>query len=108
VNSQEAPKSFVVNAFEQISQLLLNPYNARLGTIPKAFAVKHATALREIMGKNGAKLPNMSSKDVAKILQYCENSNQKTSGGSRTGANLLKSYSPWLAKFKIGDHAEVK
>ncbi|KAI8883147.1 hypothetical protein K501DRAFT_333495 [Backusella circina FSU 941] len=106
VSSQDTPKSFVVNAFDQISQLLLNPYNTRLGIIPKAFAIKYATELREMMGKNGSKLANLSSKDITKILNYCESSTQKTSSGSKTGANLLKSYSPWLAKFKIGDHVE--
>ncbi|KAG0180275.1 hypothetical protein DFQ29_000972 [Apophysomyces sp. BC1021] len=90
-------KASIESLFRQFSELLLNPNSKRMGTIPKAFAVRHASQLRELFGKDGSKLLNISRKDLGRIVKYYQTSiqNQKLPGA----AELLKSYSPWLAEF---------
>ncbi|KAI8329229.1 hypothetical protein BC941DRAFT_384857 [Chlamydoabsidia padenii] len=96
--------SFLEESYQQFCNLLLDPTNSRLGTIPKAFAVKHASQLREILGKNGSKIKTMSDKQHAKLLKYYQNSiqNQKLPGTP----DLLKSYSPWLSTFQSTNFKE--
>ncbi|KAF7728429.1 hypothetical protein EC973_006107 [Apophysomyces ossiformis] len=95
-------KAVIESLFHQFSELLLNPNSKRMGTIPRAFAIRHASQLRELFGKDGSKLLSMSKKDFAKIVKYYQTSiqNQKLPGPTE----LLKSYSPWLAEFHGANH----
>ncbi|KAG1019202.1 hypothetical protein G6F26_010314 [Rhizopus arrhizus] len=92
--------------FLYVIQLLLNPYSSRLGSIPKAFAQKHGRQLIELMGKNGSKLKKMNHDTLKKILVYVEDVIMKQKPSSRTGADLLKSYSPWLASYRSSEFDE--
>ncbi|KAI8098597.1 uncharacterized protein BX664DRAFT_288171 [Halteromyces radiatus] len=96
--------TFLDDAYQQFSDLLLNPTDSRFGTIPKAFAVKHASQLREILGKDGSSIRSMSDKQKSKLLKYYQTNiqNQKIPGAS----DLLRSYSPWLANFQSTNYKE--
>ncbi|CAO3576402.1 unnamed protein product [Absidia cylindrospora] len=96
--------TFLDDSYQQFCDLLLDPTNSKLGTIPKAFAVKHASQLREILGKNGSKIRTMSDRQRAKLMKYYQTNiqNQKLPGAPE----LLKSYSPWLSSFQSTNFKE--
>lgn len=93
--------------YQSFSQLLLNPYSSKLGSIPRAFAQKHGSHLIELMGRNGAKLKNLNRDILKKLAAYVDDVVMKQKPSSRSGADLLKSYSPWLASFKSSEFEEV-
>lgn len=105
--NENVNEEYMKALYEGFSQLLLNPYSSRLGSIPKAFAQKHGRQLIELMGKNGSKLKNMNHDTLKKILVYVEDVIMKQKPSSRTGADLLKSYSPWLASYRSSEFDEV-
>ncbi|ORX51884.1 hypothetical protein DM01DRAFT_1063713 [Hesseltinella vesiculosa] len=90
--------TFLEDAFEQFSNLVLNPSSTRLGTIPRAFAMKHGSQLRDLLGKNGSRMRNMSDAQRSKLIKYYQTNiqNDKWPGPPEQ----LRSYSPWLANFQ--------
>ncbi|KAG0227795.1 hypothetical protein BGW42_002714 [Actinomortierella wolfii] len=72
------------------------------GRLLKAFASKHASRLNSYCGTNGEKLARMSSKEFNQtILRYVRNEILMAEPRRQdSGADLLASYSPWLAKFQ--------
>ncbi|KAG2173613.1 hypothetical protein INT43_005031, partial [Umbelopsis isabellina] len=94
----------IISAFNELNQLLLNMKSNRLGPIPKAFALKHASQLYSICGRDGSKLSQMTTKEFRKFVKYYQSDiqNQKLPGSPE----LLKSYSPWLANFHHTNFAE--
>ncbi|KAL0088017.1 hypothetical protein F4703DRAFT_1975680 [Phycomyces blakesleeanus] len=94
----------IESEFKQFDELVLNPSNKRMGKISKAFAVKHASQLREFMGSNGKKIAKMSEKEAEKMRVYFNNyiTNEKLPGSP----NLLQSYSPWLSDFQSTNYEE--
>ncbi|CAO3672189.1 unnamed protein product [Umbelopsis ramanniana] len=94
----------ILGAFNDMNQLLLDLRNNRLGPIPKAFALKHASQLYSFCGRDGSKLTGMTSKEFRKLIKYYQSDiqNQKLPGAPE----LLKSYSPWLANFHYANFAE--
>ncbi|KAG1446515.1 hypothetical protein G6F56_009543 [Rhizopus delemar] len=101
-------EQFIEELFENFNQLLLNPYSSKLGTIPKAFAKKHGSQLTDLMGRKGSKLKKMNKDILKKISNYVDDVISKQRAPSKTGSDLLKSYSPWLASFKSSDFDEAK
>lgn len=95
----------IISAFNELNQLLLDMKSNRLGPIPKAFALKHASQLYSICGRDGSKLSQMSTKEFRKFVKYYQSDiqNQRLPGSPE----LLKSYSPWLANFHHTNFAEV-
>jgi hypothetical protein len=95
----------ILGAFNDMNQLLLDLRNNRLGPIPKAFALKHASQLYSFCGRDGSKLTGMTSKEFRKLIKYYQSDiqNQKLPGAPE----LLKSYSPWLTNFHYANFAEV-
>lgn len=59
------------------------------------------------MGRNGAKLKNLNRDILKKLAAYVDDVVMKQKPSSRSGADLLKSYSPWLASFKSSEFEEV-
>ncbi|GAB5585937.1 hypothetical protein Unana1_00837 [Umbelopsis nana] len=94
----------ILAAFNELNQLLLDLRSNRLGPIPKAFALKHASQLYSFCGRDGSKLTQMTSKDFRKLIKYYQKDiqNQKLPGAPE----LLKSYSPWLSNFHHANFAE--
>ncbi|KAM3580927.1 hypothetical protein VKS41_006986 [Umbelopsis sp. WA50703] len=94
----------IISAFNELNQLLLDMKSNRLGPIPKAFALKHASQLYSICGRDGSKLSQMTTKEFRKFVKYYQSDiqNQKLPGSPE----LLKSYSPWLANFHHTNFAE--
>ncbi|KAI9025750.1 hypothetical protein CLU79DRAFT_699113, partial [Phycomyces nitens] len=99
-NPEHITKDFI----DFFNELVLNPSNKRMGKISKAFAVKHASQLREFMGNNGKKIGKMSEKEAEKMRVYFNNyiTNEKLPGSP----NLLRSYSPWLSDFQSANYDE--
>lgn len=59
------------------------------------------------MGRNGTKLKNLNRDILKKLAAYVDDVIMKQKPSSRSGADLLKSYSPWLASFKSSEFEEV-
>ncbi|CAO3615261.1 unnamed protein product [Cunninghamella echinulata] len=100
----EINNTFLNGAYQQFQDLLLNINSSKLGSIPKAFAVKHSSQLRELLGSNGSQIRNLSEKQLKKLLKYYQINihNQKLPGAPE----LLKSYSPWLSTFQSTNFKE--
>ncbi|ORE05303.1 hypothetical protein BCV72DRAFT_250689 [Rhizopus microsporus var. microsporus] len=91
----------IVKDFIEFLQVLTT-----IGSIPKAFAQKHGSHLIELMGRNGTKLKNLNRDTLKKLAAYVDDVIMKQKPSSRPGADLLKSYSPWLASFKSSEFEE--
>ncbi|KAI9251048.1 hypothetical protein BY458DRAFT_559563 [Sporodiniella umbellata] len=99
-------EQFIEDLFENFNQLLLNPYSSKLGSIPKAFAKKHGSQLMDLMGKKGSKLKKMDREVMKKISKYVDEVISKQRAPTKTGSDLLRSYSPWLASYKNSEFDE--
>lgn len=90
--------------YEQFKELLLNRQSENMGTIPKAFATKHATRLHEFVGQDGSKLTKLSKRDITTMVDYYK---KQMADPKHNASSLLKSYSTWLARFQSTDFEEV-
>ncbi|KAG1168656.1 hypothetical protein G6F71_008958 [Rhizopus microsporus] len=106
IANENVTEDYIQELYQSFSQLLLNPYSSKLGSIPRAFAQKHGSHLIELMGRNGAKLKNLNRDILKKLAAYVDDVVMKQKPSSRSGADLLKSYSPWLASFKSSEFEE--
>ncbi|KAI8997006.1 hypothetical protein BDB01DRAFT_840542 [Pilobolus umbonatus] len=98
--------SFGNDFYHQLDDLLLNISSSRLGSIGKAFAKNHGHQIIRIIGKNGRNLLSSPSEVIKKLQLYLQDVVSNTKSTARNNADLLKSYSPWLASFKGNDYTE--
>ncbi|KAI9359803.1 hypothetical protein BD770DRAFT_319254 [Pilaira anomala] len=92
----------------KFDQLLLDPYNSRMGTIPSTFNARHKAGLNKVFGKSGKKLFETPKEVLEELTKYYTTNIDPRSGVQENykSRGLLKSYSPWLATFKSSDYDE--
>ncbi|KAG0257869.1 hypothetical protein DFQ27_004903 [Actinomortierella ambigua] len=95
----------IIELYKDMSRLLFgnrgDPTD-ETGRLLKAYASKHASKLNGYCGANGEKLARMSNKEFNQtVLRYVRNDMMAVEPRRHdSGADLLASYSPWLAKFQ--------
>ncbi|KAF9970692.1 hypothetical protein BGZ73_006560 [Actinomortierella ambigua] len=96
----------IMDLYKDMSRLLFGNRDRdptdETGRLLKAFASKHASKLNSYCGSNGEKLTRMSNKEFNQtVLRYVRTEMMAVEQRRHdSGADLLVSYSPWLAKFQ--------
>ncbi|CAG8455683.1 16904_t:CDS:10, partial [Cetraspora pellucida] len=92
----------IKNSFQKMRTFLLDIQNPHYGLflLPKEFANRHAEHLIKSCGRDGSKLARFSQSEFReKVWDYYAKNIKRGEKKSPSVANLLKSYSKWLADF---------
>ncbi|RHZ54169.1 hypothetical protein Glove_429g27 [Diversispora epigaea] len=101
-NSESIKASFL-----RMKSILLDVENPRPGIfnilyfdkIRIQFASRHSDYIIQVCGIDGSKLANMNYPEFLVLVNYWKQNVGPGMGEKKSGANLLKSYSTWLAEF---------
>ncbi|GES81504.1 DNA-dependent protein kinase catalytic subunit [Rhizophagus clarus] len=89
----------IMTSFQEMSSFLLKS-NTRHGIFAKEFVNRHSEYLFNICGRDGSILARMSQNEFKpKIWDYYLKNIKRQDRRAQEGANLLKSYSSWLAEY---------
>lgn len=102
---QYPPTSFIDSVFDQMTQLLLNPYSSRMGDVTKSFYNKYRKKLDAALGTAGKNLHSITAETIKKLEEVLGAANNDTQDKKKP--LTLKSYAPWLASFKSSEFDEV-